>query len=217
MWWGFTTARGGDPLARMSAFKTYDIRGRLGTDLTETIAHRIARAFAAVTLADAVVLARDCRESSPALADAVAAGLVTASVVAGLAGLALWSVAGPWSFPDALPQGLTLRTWAQAAPAGMLHHVAEIRPVEEKPGGLDHPNERLVQLPEFDAGQEEFLEGLASFHLRLLDPLEGFFLQVGAKAQVGDFDEAAGVLDGCLLYTSPSPRDRTRSRMPSSA
>ena len=25
------------------------------------------------------------------------------------------------------------------------------------------------------------------------------------------------VLNGCLLYTSPSPRDRTRSRMPSSA
>ena len=27
----------------------------------------------------------------------------------------------------------------------------------------------------------------------------------------------AGVYIGCLLYTSPSPRDRTRSRMPSSA
>ena len=27
----------------------------------------------------------------------------------------------------------------------------------------------------------------------------------------------AGRVDGCLLYTSPSPRDRTRSRMPSSA
>ena len=25
------------------------------------------------------------------------------------------------------------------------------------------------------------------------------------------------MLDVCLLYTSPSPRDRTRSRMPSSA
>ena len=24
-------------------------------------------------------------------------------------------------------------------------------------------------------------------------------------------------ISGCLLYTSPSPRDRTRSRMPSSA
>ena len=26
-----------------------------------------------------------------------------------------------------------------------------------------------------------------------------------------------GVAEACLLYTSPSPRDRTRSRMPSSA
>ena len=30
-------------------------------------------------------------------------------------------------------------------------------------------------------------------------------------------DAAKEVLSGCLLYTSPSPRDRTRSRMPSSA
>ena len=30
-------------------------------------------------------------------------------------------------------------------------------------------------------------------------------------------DEPTGNLDSCLLYTSPSPRDRTRSRMPSSA
>jgi phosphomannomutase len=64
----------------MSAFKTYDIRGRLGTDLTETIAHRIARAYATVTGAEAVVLARDCRESSPGLADAVAAGLMAQGV-----------------------------------------------------------------------------------------------------------------------------------------
>ena len=27
----------------------------------------------------------------------------------------------------------------------------------------------------------------------------------------------SGQVDSCLLYTSPSPRDRTRSRMPSSA
>ena len=30
-------------------------------------------------------------------------------------------------------------------------------------------------------------------------------------------DRAAETWTGCLLYTSPSPRDRTRSRMPSSA
>ena len=29
--------------------------------------------------------------------------------------------------------------------------------------------------------------------------------------------ETNGDVDACLLYTSPSPRDRTRSRMPSSA
>ena len=32
-----------------------------------------------------------------------------------------------------------------------------------------------------------------------------------------DVDEDPGDLRACLLYTSPSPRDRTRSRMPSSA
>ena len=30
-------------------------------------------------------------------------------------------------------------------------------------------------------------------------------------------DVNENLLKGCLLYTSPSPRDRTRSRMPSSA
>ena len=36
---------------------------------------------------------------------------------------------------------------------------------------------------------------------------------------VGIFVKDASLLVdcGCLLYTSPSPRDRTRSRMPSSA
>ena len=44
---------------------------------------------------------------------------------------------------------------------------------------------------------------------------------ISAVGQVVPADEAtgriAGSLLGCLLYTSPSPRDRTRSRMPSSA
>ena len=38
-------------------------------------------------------------------------------------------------------------------------------------------------------------------------------------AELGPRDAATVVLvvSACLLYTSPSPRDRTRSRMPSSA
>ena len=37
---------------------------------------------------------------------------------------------------------------------------------------------------------------------------------IGGRATTQDF---ANALKSCLLYTSPSPRDRTRSRMPSSA
>ena len=35
------------------------------------------------------------------------------ALIAGLAGLALWSVAGPWRFPAALPDRVTLATWTQ--------------------------------------------------------------------------------------------------------
>ena len=40
---------------------------------------------------------------------------------------------------------------------------------------------------------------------------------VGPDGGFGAGDVAAGGAGACLLYTSPSPRDRTRSRMPSSA
>ena len=45
------------------------------------------------------------------------AGMAIAGAVvfAGLATLALWSVAGLWQFPQALPDGFTLRTWSAQA------------------------------------------------------------------------------------------------------
>ena len=39
----------------------------------------------------------------------------------------------------------------------------------------------------------------------------------GIKHDGGSMSPDATQVTGCLLYTSPSPRDRTRSRMPSSA
>lgn len=48
-----------------------------------------------------------------ALALGLALGL-GAALVLGLAGLALWSFAGRWSFPDALPQSYGLSTWMRA-------------------------------------------------------------------------------------------------------
>ena len=55
-----------------------------------------------------------------------------------------------------------------------------------------------------------------------LRELSGVGMMECKKALVevgGDIEKALDLLrsNSCLLYTSPSPRDRTRSRMPSSA
>jgi len=62
-------------MTALTCFKAYDIRGRLGSELDEGIALRIGRGFARALDARRVVLGRDGRATSPALADAVAAGL----------------------------------------------------------------------------------------------------------------------------------------------
>lgn len=59
----------------LRCFKSYDIRGQVGTDLTTGIARRIGHAFADVLGARRVVIGRDCRLSSPDLAAAAMAGL----------------------------------------------------------------------------------------------------------------------------------------------
>jgi putative thiamine transport system permease protein len=49
----------------------------------------------------------------------IALGLMLVSACAvfvGLAGLALWSVAGLWQFPDAFPRSVSLKTWVATAP-----------------------------------------------------------------------------------------------------
>ena len=40
-----------------------------------------------------------------------AAGLSAGAIVLGIIGLFVWSIAGFWSFPDALPEGFSTRTW----------------------------------------------------------------------------------------------------------
>ena len=67
-------------MANLTCFKTYDIRGRLGVELNEAIAALIGRAFGQAMAARSVVLGRDCRESSQALAAAVTLGLREAGV-----------------------------------------------------------------------------------------------------------------------------------------
>ncbi len=60
----------------LSAFKTYDIRGRVGETLDEGLAYRLGRAFTQVMAPGKVVLGRDIRGSSEVLQDALARGLM---------------------------------------------------------------------------------------------------------------------------------------------
>ena len=70
------------------------------------------------------------------------------------------------------------------------------------------------QLPGFDSGL-----AMACIEEDLGAPVDDIFEQLDREpisaASLGQVHK--GTLNGCLLYTSPSPRDKRQSRMPSSA
>ena len=59
----------------LNCFKTYDIRGELGSEMNPSIAYRIGRAVASSFNVDNLVVGFDARETSPVLATAVAEGI----------------------------------------------------------------------------------------------------------------------------------------------
>ena len=81
--------------------------------------------------------------------------------------------------------------------------------------GYDFPNLSLVGVIDADAG-------LFGGDMRAIEKTYNMLQQVSGRA--GRSQQTGNVIiqtyypeQPCLLYTSPSPRDRTRSRMPSSA
>ena len=65
-------------MKQLNCFKAYDIRGRLPDELNEEIANGIGRAFCSVFHPRKVVIGHDIRQSSQALSDALAEGLMAA-------------------------------------------------------------------------------------------------------------------------------------------
>lgn len=59
----------------LTCFKSYDVRGRLGDELTEALAYKIGRGFAVAMSAERVVVGYDVRPTSPGLASALSEGL----------------------------------------------------------------------------------------------------------------------------------------------
>ena len=143
--------------------------------------------------------------------------------------------AGGWFAPEFAGERVpTLTEWVNSVgrQAGML---LEPKSPELYPGIESDLDKKLRSLPAFNSGLKAGQVVVQCFnHTWLRDyknlasdvpvgllftgkPTESEIADAAAWAQqvnpaLGSIDEAT-----CLLYTSPSPRDRTRSRMPSSA
>jgi phosphomannomutase len=67
-------------MEKLTCFKAYDVRGRVPEELSEDLAYRIGRAYAAFLSPSRVAVGRDIRTSSLPLTEALAAGLNDAGV-----------------------------------------------------------------------------------------------------------------------------------------
>ena len=109
-----------------------------------------------------------------------------------------------------------------------LSRAPDLVSASRQPGDLDASQLGAVVVPAGALGGEAVLACLER-NVLLITVENPAVLSVTADAlglsqgvlQASSYSEAAGLVlalrEGCLLYTSPSPRDRTRSRMPSSA
>jgi len=81
-------------------------------------------------------------------------------------------------------------------------------------GGVDYTNPQFPQIYISMTGLQDYKENvhLSQWSIRLL---KIYFTRVGLRVIKAESPFAN--YKGCLLYTSPSPRDATLSRMPSSA
>jgi len=93
--------------------------------------------------------------------------------------------------------------------------------ISEQVDALSGELDQLAEAAKGDgAAITELQERLSAAEARTIDdfsPMEKarYFVPWMTQLSKADFEKIA--LETCLLYTSPSPRDRTRSRMPSSA
>ena len=125
-------------------FKAYDVRGRTDTgDLDEEVAHRIGAAFAKFAGAPSVAVGRDCRASSPMLAEAFTSGVTGQGVdvldIGEVATDTLYFVSGSRSVPGVMitashnpPEWNGLKFCRSgAAPIGVESGLLDIRDLAE--------------------------------------------------------------------------------------
>ena len=153
-------------------FKAYDVRGVYPEEFDEEAAHRIGRALARWVGAERVVLGRDCRPSSPALAEAFTRGVTSEGVGVVDIGLAttdmVYFASGRLLLPGAMftashnpPRYNGLKLCRErAAPIGEASGLEEIRKLAE--GELPSPAAAAGSVERQDL-LEQYLEHLLAF------------------------------------------------------
>ena len=101
----------------------------------------------------------------------------------------------------------------------MKHHSMNIRVYYEDTdlGGVVYYANYLRFI---ERARSEWIREIGIDQIKMRNEEEAIFVVTKIKADYlspAHFDDILTVDTSCLLYTSPSPRDRTRSRMPSSA
>ena len=103
-------------------------------------------------------------------------------------------------------------THAASLPVGLIPNCAATRHLHFTLDGTGVPK---FETPDLDAWPEILLDE-ANKNARRVD-VDNLNEETLASLKIGETLLLNGTIYTCLLYTSPSPRDRTRSRMPSSA
>jgi phosphomannomutase len=160
---------GVDPDVVGSVFKAYDVRGLAPEQIDEPLARATGRAHAQVTGAATVVVGHDMRPSSPALAEAFAAGATEAGADVVMIGLAstdmLYFASGHLGVPGAMftashnpaeYNGIKLCR-ADAVPLGMESGLADIRDLVIAPGRTPGPIGDVRSLDLLDAYADHLL------------------------------------------------------------
>ena len=161
-------------------FKAYDIRGIYPGDLDETAAERIGRTFVRFVDSDGIVVGRDMRVSSPALAAAFIRGATAAGAavtdVGEVSTDALYFASGRLDLPGAMftashnpgdYNGIKLCR-AQAAPIGEESGLLDIKQLATKDEGVDGPTGAVVVRDILADYSEHCLTFIEPSHLRPL-------------------------------------------------
>jgi phosphomannomutase len=155
-----------------SIFKAYDVRGVYPDQLDEDAARRIGGAFAEFTGAATVIVGRDCRTSSPALAQAFAEGVTLRGAGVLDIGLAttdmVYFASGRLDMPGAMftashnpPEWNGLKLCREgAAPVGEDSGLMELRDLAERQEGRAAGSPGRIEARDM---RHEFVDHVVSF------------------------------------------------------